>query len=285
MKNAAKKLRDILNSGERGIMAPCCFDAISAKAIQEAGFPIVSTTGFGVHGSVLGAPDKGTICYKEMLDICNNIINAVDVPVISDAEGGYGNAINTIRTVQNFEKVGLGGLFIEDQKFPPNCPYLKKTELVSLDEMVGKIEAAVEARQDQDFVIIARTDAPFDEAVERAKAYMKAGADMIKFIPHSKEEMERYPSMIDAPLHIGMDESGIFTGHTAKSLGELGYTIVSYPFACLFSYTKAVRESMKKLYETGSAAAIQDMMLPLEDYRKFIGDDEIRDLETKFVRK
>ena len=200
MKKTAQ-LRKLLAGGET-LIAPCAFDALSAKAIEHSGFQVAGTTGFGIHGTMLGVPDNGLVAFNEMAAACGKMADAVSIPILADAEGGYGNAINTMRTVREFEKAGLAGLFIEDQKNPPNCPFIKPAEVIGMKEMVKKIEAAVAARSDPDFVIVARTDAPFDEAVERAQAYREAGADMIKPIPKSRRELELWPQKIAAPLHV-----------------------------------------------------------------------------------
>ena len=196
------KLRELLATNDY-LVAPCAYDALSARAIQAAGFKIAGTTGYGMHGAVLGQPDTGLLALNETVSILSKMADAVDIPILADAEGGYGSAMNVIRTIKEYEKTGVGGLFIEDQKQPPNCPFIKAPELVSTDEMVGKIRAAVDTRKDKDLVIIARTDAPFEEAIERANAYMEAGADMVKILPKTREELEALPSRVNGPIHLG----------------------------------------------------------------------------------
>ena len=198
--NVKKRLRELIN-GEGAVIAPCAYDAISARCIQSVGFDLIATTGFGMHGAMLGTPDNGLLAFNEMVEACGKMADAVDIPIMADAEGGYGNAINTYRTIRSFEKAGIAGLFIEDQKLPPNCPFFKGTSMIREAEMVGKIKAACDARQDPDFVIVARTEAHGQEAVDRCNAYAEAGADMVKIIPMSRQELEYYQTVVKAPLH------------------------------------------------------------------------------------
>lgn len=238
-----------------------------------------------MHAAMLGVPDNGQLAFNEMVEALGKIVDAVDAPIIADAEAGYGNAINTIRTVNCFEKSGLAGLFIEDQKMPPNCPHVKDTKVVSIEEMCGKIRAAVYARKDPDFLIIARSDAPFEEAIERAKAYMEAGADMIKIDPKTRWELEELPKRIDADLHISFDCSEITKGLTAYDAGEMGYKIVTYPTASLLSSIYGMMNNLKELYETGTDWGFKDKMMDFDDFLEFIGKVKFEELEKKYLRE
>lgn len=279
-----KKVRELL-ARDGVTIAPCAYDALSAKMIETAGFELAGTTGYGMHGAMLGTPDNGMLAFNEMADALGKMADAVSIPIMADAEGGYGNAINTIRTVRTFEKAGLGGLFIEDQQLPPNCPLLKDTRLISVDEMVGKIKAALDTRKDPDFVIVARTDAPFEEAVERCNIYAEAGADMVKTIPKSRKEMEEYPKRIKAPLHLGfVAKNGVNDGLTAQDAGKMGYKIVTFPFVCLMANTRAVLTVLKDLREKGTDEGMLDMMLTVPEYFSFIGADHFKELDRKYLR-
>ncbi|MEN3265370.1 isocitrate lyase/PEP mutase family protein, partial [Pseudonocardia sp.] len=178
------RLRELLADGSGPLLAPGAYDALSARLVEEAGFDVVYMTGFGTTASLIGRPDVGLLSGAEMIDNARRMVAAVDMPVIADADTGYGNAINVIRTVENYESAGLAAMHIEDQVSPKRCGHVAGKVIVSLDEAVGKLRAALDARRDKDFLIIARTDAVaaagagFDEAVRRGKAFAQAGADM-----------------------------------------------------------------------------------------------------------
>lgn len=278
-----QKLRMLLASDDV-LISPCAYDALSARAIQQAGFSLMGTTGFGLHGSILGVPDNGQLSFKEMLDAVTNIVAATSLPVLADAEGGYGNAVNTIRTVQMFEQAGVAGIFLEDQRFPPNCPFVKETEVISAEEMCGKIRAAADTRKDSDFVIVARSDAPYDEAIERAEEYRKAGADMIKIIPKNRWELEDLPSRVKLPLHLGfMSGKDINRGLTAFDAGKMGYKIVTFPMTCLFSASFAMQRTLQELLISGTDDGIASQMLNFESYAKLVGNEHFREIEEKYI--
>ena len=281
----AKLLRDLLESKEV-IMAPCAYDAISAKSIEAAGFRLIGTTGFGMHGAMLGTPDNGLLAFNEMADACSKMVDAVNIPIMADAEGGYGNAINTYRTVQTFEKVGLAGLFIEDQKLPPNCPFFKSTQMISTEEMCGKVKAATDARKDSDFVIVARTEAHGKEAVERCNEYIKAGADMVKIIPMSRSELEWYPSRVNGPLHLGFSPGkGINDGMTAWDAGKLGYKIITFPMTAMFASVKSIIKVLRELKIKGTDDSILDDLFTFDEYFKLIEADRYREMDKKYFLK
>lgn len=280
-----KKLRELLNR-DGATIAPCAYDALTARMIELSGFELIGTTGYGMHGSILGCPDNGLLAYNEMLSMCENMTSAVKLPIMADAEGGYGNAINTYRTVREFERAGLAGLFIEDQKIPPNCPFLKETEVISVEEMCGKIRAAVDARRDPDFVIVARTDASFDEAVERAEAYREAGADMIKIVPKTREELEQLPGKVRLPLHLGFTPGKeINKGLTAKHAEEMGYKIITFPVTALFASTYAVMAALKELRETGTDDGMLEKMSTFDEYFEIVDAQKYRNMDAKYLSK
>lgn len=277
------KLRELLATNDY-LVAPCAYDALSARAIQVAGFKIAGTTGYGMHGAVLGQPDTGLLALNETVSILSKMADAVDIPILADAEGGYGSAMNVIRTIKEYEKTGVGGLFIEDQKQPPNCPFIKAPELVSTDEMVGKIRAAVDTRKDKDLVIIARTDAPFEEAIERANAYMEAGADMVKILPKTREELEALPSRVNGPIHLGLyANKGINDGMTAADCGKLGYKIITFPMSCLFANVAATMSILQYIQENGTDEGYTGKVMQFNEYLKFIGVDEYKTLISKYL--
>ena len=211
--------------------------------------------------------------------------DAVDIPILADAEGGYGSALNVIRTVREYEKTGVAGLFIEDQKQPPNCPFIKAPEIISTEEMVGKIEAAIATRQDPDMLIIARTDAPFEEAIERANAYMEAGADMVKILPKTRRELELLPSRVNGPIHLGLyANKGINDGMTAADCGKLGYKIITFPVSCLFAQTAALMSILKYMKDHETDEGYPGGMMEFGEYLKFVDVDHYKALGDKYLR-
>jgi len=284
MGRQSKQLRKLLAENDY-LIAPCAYDALSARAIQDAGFQIAGTTGYGMHGAVLGQPDTGLLALNETVEILNKMVDAVDIPVLADAEGGYGSAMNVIRAVMEYEKTGVGGLFIEDQKQPPNCPFIKAPELISKEEMVGKIHAAVDTREDESLVIIARTDAPFEEAIDRANTYMEAGADMVKIIPKTREELEALPARVNGPIHLGLyANKGINDGMTAADCGKLGYKIITFPMSCLFAQVAATMRVLKYIRSHGTDEGYDGDMIAFNDYLKFVGVDRYKELADKYLR-
>lgn len=262
MGEKAKKLRELLGT-EPYILAPNAFDALSARLIEHSGFKMLSTSSSAVHAAELGTPDLGLLSFGEMLEQYTRIADSVDIPLFVDGEAGYGNAINVIRTVKLFERAGIAGMFIEDQQLPTNCPAVKAVKLVSKEEMIGKIKAAVDARTDENFLIVARTDAPFEEACERANAYLEAGADMIKPMPKSRAELEGYAMEIHGPMYMS------FNGHkgcknegmTYQMAADLGYRIITFPAAGILARIKAEMTVYEKLLNGNSWDDIRDLVI------------------------
>lgn len=282
---ATAKLRLLLAKDE-AIIAPCAYDALSACAIECAGFSMMGTTGYGLHGAILGTPDNGELSFKEMLDAVGNITAATQLPVLADAEGGYGGVLNTVRTVRAFERAGAAGLFLEDQRFPPNCPFIKQTEVISVEEMCEKIRAAVNTREDPDFIIVARSDAPFEEAVQRAEEYRKAGADMIKIVPKTKAELEKIPELVNAPLHLGfMSNKEINKGITAYDAAKMGYKIITFPMTSLFAACFAMEQALGELRRTGTDEGMALQMLTFEQYAQLVHGEKYGELERQYLNK
>lgn len=278
------KLRELLKTG-KGHVAPGAYDCLSARQAEMAGFEVVGTTGYGMHGTILGCPDNGNLTFTEMIAAVESMANSVDIPLLADAEGGYGNAINTYRTVKCFERAGAAGLFIEDQKLPPNCPFIKNAETISEEEMIGKIKAACDAREDENFVIVARTDACFEEGMERLAKYYEAGADMVKFLPKTAEDMLNTPKYLpNIPLHIGVFPNQTFTqGINSTMLGKLGYSIVTFPFTMLFAQVRAVGEALKILKQNGSDEEARKNMASFAQYLDVVHNDRFGAMEKKFL--
>lgn len=272
-------------------MAPGAYDALSAKLIEEAGFPAVYVSGAAVSASLLGAPDVGLLTLSEMLAHAQRIVHAVRLPVIVDADTGYGNAINVIRTVREFERIGVAAIHLEDQTFPKRCGHLEGKHVIPMSKMIGKIQAAVYARTDPDFLLIARTDARsvygLDEAIRRGRAYFEAGADII-FIeaPEGEEEVVRIAeSLKDVPLLINLGGSGKTPMLPVQRLKALGYKIAIYPGDLQKAAIKTMREVLAHLKEKGDVTEIASRMVTFEERFQLLGLDEIRRLEERFLRE
>lgn len=282
----AKKLREMLNSGKL-IMAPGAYDVWSAKMIQEAGFEAVYMTGYGVSASVIGKPDIGIMTFTEVATMAHNMAMAIDVPLIADCDTGFGNALNVMRCVQEFETAGVAAIQLEDQLMPKRCGHMEGKVLIPMDDMVAKIRAAVAARKDPDFVIIARTDARavygLDEAISRAKAYVEAGADVIFLeAPQSVEEVKTVAATLKIPLLSNMVEKGKTPLFSREELQEMGYSIVIYPVTALYAATKHVMETLKVLKDSGRIAETVPYCCDFPTFNKMINLAELRALEKSF---
>lgn len=281
------KLRKMLK--EPGIIrAPGAFDAWSAKLIQMSGFPAVYMTGYGSSASVLGAPDIGLMSMTEMATHAKNLASAIDVPLIADADTGYGGILNVIRTVQEYERGGVAAIQLEDQVMPKRCGHMDGKELITKKEMVSKVKAAVHARRSEEFVIIARTDARavngFDDAVERALAYAEAGADIIFFeAPQSLEEMKKVCASIKAPLLANMVEAGKTPFLTATELEKIGYKLVIYPSSTLYAATRSMLDLLQCLKDKDSTLDFLDKMVAFQDFYDMVGVEKARSLEKSFA--
>ena len=283
MHHLRKRIRQLMAERDY-IVAPGAYDALSAKAIEQAGFEAAGTTGYGMHGVLLGEPDTGLLTLSEEVNMIKHICDSVDIPILADAEGGFGNALNVYRTVQEYERTGIAGLFLEDQQQPPNCPFIKKPEVISKEEMLGKIQAALDARVDQDMMIVARTDSTdFEDAVDRANAYLEAGADMVKVLPKNREQLEKLPKLINGPLHLGMfPDQGINDGLTADDCGRMGYKVITFPLSALFAQTYALQHFFTYLKNHGTDEGYCGNKVSFQEYLDFVGVARIRELGEKY---
>ncbi len=279
-------LRNLLK--QKGIIvAPGAYDAFSAKLVEHVGFKVLYTTGAGISHSLLGQPDVGLVTMTEMVNQVRNIVNAVNLPVISDADTGYGNPMNVMRTVREFERAGVAAIHIEDQETPKKCGLLEGIRLVTKQEMVQKIKAAIEAREDDDFIIIARTDARavngLEDAVERGHAYVEAGADVLFVVsPGSMDESMTIARAFDVPLlyNKGAKEA---TSLSVQEIEKLGFKIVIFPGHIHKAAGKAMLDTLKVLKQTGNTASIQDRMLSFEERNKLVGLKEYCEVEARFL--
>jgi 2-methylisocitrate lyase-like PEP mutase family enzyme len=271
------------------VLAPGAYDTLSARLVEAAGFPALYMTGFGTAASVLGRPDVGLLGMSEMVEHARRIVQAVGVPVIADADTGYGNPLNVIRTVQEYEAAGVAAIHIEDQVAPKKCGHMEGKQVIPAAEMVQKLRAAVEARHSPDFLIIARTDARAVEgmasALERARRYREAGADVL-FVeaPQSEEEIatvaRAFPSV---PLLFNWAEGGKSPPVALPRLRELGYAIVIFPISTLLAATRAIREVLAQIREVGTPNPVMERLVPFQEFLDFIGLPEVRELERRFA--
>jgi 2,3-dimethylmalate lyase len=281
-------LRAMFGAGET-VLAPGCYDALGARLVEEAGFPAVYMTGFGSAASHLGRPDVGLMSLPEMVDNARRIASAVDIPVVADADTGYGNSINVIRTVREYEAAGVAAIHIEDQVMPKKCGHMEGKQLVPAGEMVAKVSAAVAARRSDEFLIIARTDARavegLDEALTRAQMYADAGADAL-FVeaPQTEAEIETVArSFPDVPLLFNYAEGGKTPPVSYERLRELGFSAVIFPLTLMLVATQAMRAALSRVKAEGTPIELLPSLLGFDEFVDFIGLPEIRELEQRFA--
>ena len=283
------RLRELL-AGPGPVVAPGAYDALSARLVEQAGFEVVYMTGFGTSASLIGRPDVGLLGGAEMVDHVRRLVEAVERPVVADADTGYGNAVNVVRTVRAYEQAGVAGLHLEDQVMPKKCGHMSGKAVVPTAEMVGKIRAAVAARRDPDLVLIARTDAAavhgLDEALDRARAFADAGADVL-FVeaPTSEDDIARVAAELRdvAPLVFNWAEGGRTPPITLDRIAELGFSLVLYPIATLLAATAGVRSVLETIRRDGSPQAAMVGLPTFEGFTDLIGLPEVRELETRFA--
>lgn len=258
------------------LQCPGAYDAYLARCVEQAGFEALYMTGAGVSHARLGMPDLGLMSFSEMLDQASRIADAVDIPLIADADTGYGNAINVMRTIRAYERAGVAGCHIEDQDMPKRCGHFDEKRLIPLAEMLGKLAAALDARNDEDFIIIARTDAlsvlGLEEALERAQAYAEAGADVI-FVesPRSEDELAQIGREVPGPLLANMVETGLTPLLPAQTLQQLGFSVVIHPGAIGRFIGKQLQPFLKILKEEGGSISQLDKMLDFESQNAVVG--------------
>jgi carboxyvinyl-carboxyphosphonate phosphorylmutase len=279
-------LRDLLAAPDV-VVAPGVADALNARLVAAEGFKAVYMTGGGTSAVRLGMPDVGLLTMPEMVDNAARIADASGLPVIADADTGYGNALNVQRTVRAFEKAGVAAIHIEDQEFPKRCGHLGGKTLIASAEMVGRIKAACDARRDPDFVIIARTDALSVEglgaALERGKAYEAAGADMI-FVesPLTMEHLAAIPKAFRAPTLFNMASSGKTPFVSTAELARLGFRLAIYPNFAILAAIPVVRNYLRVLREKGSVADLVAGMASFKEWFDAVGMDEVKALEERY---
>lgn len=270
------------------LLLPFAYDALSARLIEDAGFAAAGISGSAVAASLLALPDVGLVSREEVVAQARRIAGAVRVPVIADADTGYGGPLQAARTARELQRAGLAGMFIEDQRDPKRCGHLAETAVIPAAEMLGKLRAVLEARDDPDFVVIARTDAIASEGVAaaaaRARAYLRAGADLA-FVaaPRSREEVEALPALVGGPLMIVLTEGGRTPLLPAADLGALGYRVVGYAGLAIGVAARAVRDALAVLHREGGTAALAAVTMPLDERNRVLRLAEYQALEAATV--
>jgi methylisocitrate lyase len=272
----SRKLRELM--AQRAVMMPGVPNAAMARQVERAGFDAVYISGAGMANATAGLPDIGLLTMTEVVTLAGYVANAITIPAIVDADTGFGGAENVARTIRELERASLAGCHIEDQEFPKRCGHLAGKELVDLEEMVGKIKAAVAARRDPDFMIIARTDAraveDFDRTLDRAQHYLEAGADAI--FPEalqSAEEFRDFANEIDLPLLANMTEFGKSPLLSFQDLAELGYRMVIFPMSTFRVAMKASERFLRALKKSGSQEEWIDEMQTRQELYELLDYD------------
>jgi 2,3-dimethylmalate lyase len=282
-----RKLRDLL-SKNRPVLAPGSHDAFSARLVEQAGFEVVYMGGFATTASLLGRPDIGLLGGSEMIDNARRIVQAVDVPVIADADTGYGNPLNVIRTVHEYEQAGVSAIHLEDQVSPKRCGHMSGKSVVPVEDMVAKVRAAVAARIDPDFVLIARTDAlaleGVDAAIERARRYADVGADVLWVeAPTTEREVEKISSKLrDHTVLLNWLEGGRTPAMSIERMKELGFALVLFPIGSVLVMLSALREHYAYVRAHGTPAARVNKLPTFAQFEEAIGLNEIREIERRF---
>lgn len=285
--NKKISIRERLENKNEILVLPGVFDALSARIAEYVGFDAAFQTGYGSAAALLGMPDYGFLNAGETMDNARRIINSVNIPIMIDIDTGYGNPLNVWKMVKDLEKIGAGGIFLEDQVWPKRCGHMTGKSVIPKNEYLQKLKAAIDARKSKEFVIVARTDArapvSLDEAIARGKEYQKAGADVI-FIeaPETLSEMKRIASEIDAPLLANMIENGVTPNMSTAELLKLGFRMVVFPLSGLYSSAYAMRETFAELKRYGTTIKNKRRMITFQDFNEFVNLKKYYDLEKKY---
>ena len=283
----AKKLRDLM-ARDGIIVAPGGFSPLVSIIAEQLGFECLYMSGYGVAAYRLGVPDVGLTSMTEVLDSARNMAHATSLPLIVDIDTGYGNAMNIRRCVEEFEAAGVAGIQMEDQTWPKSCGHMEGKQLIPAEEMAGKIRAAVDARSNPDFMIVARSDANtvlgFDETIRRLRLYRDSGADMLFFeSPLSEQELERIPGLLDAPVMINMSEGAKTPLKSNKELEAMGYKLAIWPSSSTWTAAKAIHDVLETLKRDGTTEKALDSMYMFHDFNALIGLAKHQALAKKYT--
>jgi len=281
-----RKLSNRIKS-KKPLVIPGVYDAIGAKIAEKVGFDAMFQTGYGTSATLFGMPDYGFIGATETVDNARRISNAVSVPVIVDSDTGYGNALSVWKLVKELETAGAAGIFLEDQKWPKRCGHMQGKEVIAQEEYTEKLGAAIDARENKDFIIVARTDSRATEgletAIERGLQNKKTGADAV-FIeaPRSLEEMKQIGKEIKAPLVANMIEGGATPMNSSQTLNKIGFNIILYPLSVLFANTFATMNILQELKNTGTTAKYKQKVVDFDQFNNLVELDKFKKMETKY---
>ena len=281
-----KKLSSMIKS-KKPLVIPGVYDAIGAKIAEKVGFDAMFQTGYGTSATLFGMPDYGFIGATETVDNARRISNAISVPLIVDSDTGYGNALSVWKLVKELEAAGAAGIFLEDQKWPKRCGHMQGKDVISQEEYTEKLGAAIDARENKDFIIVARTDSRategLDKAIERGLQNKKTGADAV-FIeaPRSLDEMKRIGKEIKAPLVANMIEGGATPINSAQTLSKIGFNIILYPLSVLFANTFATMNILQELKNTGSTSKYKQKVVNFDQFNNLVELDKFKKMETKY---
>lgn len=279
----AKTLRGLMER-KRLLVVPGVYDALTARIVKYCGFQAIYMTGYGTAASY-GYPDFGLLTMSEMVENVRQITNAVDIPLVADADTGYGNAINVYRTVREYEKAGAAAIQLEDQTWPKRCGHMQGKKVIDAEEMVSKIKAAADARMYQETVIVIRTDAiathGFDEAILRGEMYAKAGADILFVEAPNLQQMKEIPPRLSKPCLLNM----AFPNQDleVKVVEEMGYKIAIYPLITLLGSIGGSLRMCNRLLSEGKYQLSEDVPFSFEQLHQFLGLDKVKNLEKKYV--
>lgn len=271
------------------LVMPGAHDALTAKIVEQSGFKALTIGGYSASASLLGKPDLSFLSLTEMADCVRRIADIVDIPIFTDGDTGHGNVLNVRHTVKEIERTGAAGMFIEDQVFPKRCGHMLDKQVIEKQEMIAKVKAAVDARVDDDFVIMARTDAlavnGLEDAIERGNLFAEAGADLI-FIeaPTTIEQMQMITAKINAPTLANNIEGGKSPLLSATELEKIGFNTAVFPVAATYAVAKVVGDLMTELATTGTTAGFINQMVSFDEFNNLIGLDHLRSLERKYFQ-
>ncbi|MFL2906918.1 MAG: oxaloacetate decarboxylase [Nitrosopumilus sp.] len=272
---------------KKPLVIPGVYDAIGAKIAENVGFDAMFQTGYGTSATLFGMPDYGFIGATETVDNARRISNAISVPLIVDSDTGYGNALSVWKLVKELEAAGAAGIFLEDQKWPKRCGHMQGKDVISQEEYTEKLGAAIDARENKDFIIVARTDSRategLDKAIERGLENKKTGADAV-FIeaPKSLGEMKRIGKEIKAPLVANMIEGGATPINSAETLSKIGFNIILYPLSVLFANAFATMNILKELKNTGTTSKYKQKVVNFDQFNNLVELDKFKKMETKY---
>jgi len=285
-----KNIRKLVYDKSKPLVFPGVYDAITARIAQKAGFEAMFQTGYGTSATLLGMPDYGFIGPTETVENARRICKAVSVPVIVDADTGYGNPLSVWKLVNELESVGASGIFLEDQKWPKRCGHMSGKEVIAKEEYAEKLRAALDARKSKDFVIVARTDARasegLDAAIKRGLVYKEIGADAI-FIeaPKSVEEMKKIGKSIKAPLVANMIEGGATPLLSSQNLHKMGFNLILYPLSVLYANTFATLQILKELKKSGTTSKLKNNLVNFDQFNEIVDLSKFKKMEHKYTTK